>query len=89
VTDRIAAAHSKLEAGQDITIDIENASLVEVQSHAAAMDANIADLIMGLDDITAGFSKDFDSMREKLGMESFVGFFSPAKSDSMREERMR
>lgn len=89
VSSGIATAHNKLESGEDISVDIENASLDDVQAHAAAMDANIADLIMGLDDITAGFSKDFDSMREKTGFESFVGFFSSAKSDSMREERMR
>jgi hypothetical protein len=44
---------------------------------------------MGLDDVTAGFSKDFDEMRSKTGMESFVGIFSTAKSESMRQERLR
>jgi hypothetical protein len=53
------------------------------------MNANIAELIMGLDDVTAGFSKDFDEMRSKTGMESFIGIFSNAKSESMRQERMR
>jgi hypothetical protein len=53
------------------------------------MNANIAELIMGLDDVTAGFSKDFDEMRTKTGMESFIGIFSSAKADSMRQERMR
>ena len=53
------------------------------------MNANIAELIMGLDDVTSAFSKDFDEMRTKTGWESFVGFFSPGKADSMRQERMR
>jgi hypothetical protein len=44
---------------------------------------------MGLDDVTAGFSKDFDEMRSKTGWESFVGVFSRAKADSMRQERIR
>jgi hypothetical protein len=44
---------------------------------------------MGLDDVTAGFSKDFDEMRSKTGMESFIGIFSTAKSESMRQERLR
>ena len=39
--------------------------------------------------MTAAFSKDFDEMRSKTGMESFIGFFNKAKSDSMRQERMR
>ncbi|MBL9054379.1 MAG: hypothetical protein JNN02_11680, partial [Tabrizicola sp.] len=43
----------------------------------------------GLDDVTAGFSRDFDEMRTKTGMESFIGLFSSAKAESMRQERMR
>ena len=42
-----------------------------------------------LDDVTAGFSKDFDAMRDKTGWETFVGVFAAAKSESMRQERMR
>jgi hypothetical protein len=60
-----------------------------VHKHTDLMNANIAELIMGLDDVTAGFSKDFDEMRTKTGMESFIGIFSTAKSESMRQERMR
>ena len=86
---KIDVAKSKLDAGQDISIDIENATLDDVHAHTQAMDANIADLILGLDDVTAGFSKDFDSMRNKTGWESFVGFFSKDRSESLRQERMR
>ena len=89
LTSRIETAQSRLEAGEDISVDIENATLDDVHAHAELMNANIADLIMGLDDVTAGFSKDFDAMREKTGWESFVGIFSSAKADSMREERLR
>ncbi len=89
LTSRIETARTKMEQGEDIAIDIENATLDDVHSHAELMNANIAELIMGLDDVTAGFSKDFDAMREKTGWETFVGVFSAAKSDSMREERMR
>ncbi len=53
------------------------------------MNANIAELIMGLDDVTAAFSKDFDQMRSKTGWESFVGIFAKGKSESMRQERIR
>ena len=42
-----------------------------MHKHTDLMNANIAELIMGLDDVTAGFSKDFDEMRSKTGMESF------------------
>lgn len=89
LTSRIEVARQKMEAGTDISVDIENATLEEVHAHTEAMNANIAELIMGLDDVTAGFSKDFDEMRTKTGWESFVGIFSGAKADSMRQERIR
>jgi hypothetical protein len=87
VTGRIEAARAKLDEG--ISIDVENATLDDVHKHTDLMNANIAELIMGLDDVTAGFSKEFDEMRTKTGMESLIGFFSSAKSESMRQERMR
>lgn len=88
-TMRFETARKKLDAGEDISIDIENATLDDVHAHTELMGANIAELIMGLDDVTATFSKDFDAMRSKTGWESFVGFFSKARSDSIRQERMR
>ena len=57
-------------------IDIENASLEDVHAHTDVMNANITELIMGLDDVTSAFSKDFDGMRNKTGWESFVGIFA-------------
>jgi len=89
LTSRIEVAREKMAAGTDIAVDIENASLDEVHAHTELMNANIAELIMGLDDVTSGFSQDFDEMRNKTGMETFIGFFSSAKADSMRQERMR
>ncbi|MGJ8590547.1 MAG: hypothetical protein ACSHXW_20860, partial [Yoonia sp.] len=79
----------KMATGTDIAVDIENASLEDVHAHTELMNANIAELIMGLDDVTSGFQQDFDEMRSKTGWEKFVGMFSGAKADSMREERMR
>ena len=89
LTSRIETARSKLKAGDDITIDIENASLEDVHQHTELMNGNIAELIMGLDDVTSGFSEDFSAMRDKTGWESFVGIFSKGKSESLRQERMR
>ena len=63
------------QAGTDISVDIENASLEDVHAHTELMNANIAELIMGLDDVTSAFSKDFDEMRSKTTMESIVGWF--------------
>ena len=89
LTSRIETARSKLDTGADISIDIENATLEDVHRHTELMNANIAELIMGLDDVTAGFSKDFDQMRSKTGWESFVGIFARGKSEAMRQERLR
>ncbi|MEL7098133.1 MAG: hypothetical protein AAGM84_04820 [Pseudomonadota bacterium] len=89
LTSRIEAAREKMKTGTDAMLDIENASLEDVHAHTDVMNANIAELIMGLDDVTAAFSKDFDEMRSKTGWESFVGIFSSAKADSMRQERVR
>ena len=58
-----------MAAGTDISVDIENASLEDVHAHTELMNANIAELIMGLDDVTSAFSKDFDEMRSKTTME--------------------
>ena len=88
VTARIEAGRAKIEAGE-AAIDVENATLDDVRKHTDVMNANIAELIMGLEDVTAGFSKDFDEMRSKTGWESFVGIFSGAKSESLRQERLR
>ena len=89
LTARIETARAKISTGENADIDIENATLDDVNAHTDVMNANIAELIMGLDDVTSGFSKDFDEMRSKSGWESFVGIFSSAKSDSMRQDRMR
>ncbi|UWR26613.1 hypothetical protein K3757_01420 [Sulfitobacter sp. S223] len=89
LTSRIETARAKLKTGDAAEIDIENASLEDVHAHTEVMNANIAELIMGLDDVTAGFSRDFDEMRSKTGWESVVGIFSSAKADSMRQERVR
>jgi hypothetical protein len=88
-SDQMDKVSQKLETGADISIDIENATLDDVHAHSELMNANIAELIMGLDDVTAGFSQDFNEMRDKTGWESFVGIFSRGKSESLRQERMR
>lgn len=87
ITSQMEAARSKLDQGT--TLDVENATLEDVHKHTDLMNANIAELIMGLDDVTAGFSKEFSEMRSKTGLESFIGIFSSAKAESMRQERMR
>lgn len=93
--DKIAqmgAALDRATAAADaatLPVDVANATLADVHAHTEAMNANIAELIMGLDDVTAGFSKDFEELRSKTGWESFVGIFARGKSEAMRQERLR
>ena len=89
ISGKIETARSKMAQGTDITLDIENASLEDVHAHSDMMNGNIAELILGLDDVTSGFSKDFDSMRSKTGWEKFVGVFSKKRAEMMRQERIR
>ena len=84
-----AFAGSKIAEAESLPIDIENADLQDVEAHNEAMNANIAELIIGLDEVTAGFSKEFDAMRDKTGWETLVGWFSSDKADSLRAERIR
>lgn len=89
MTSRIEKVRLKMAQGEDIAVDIENASLDDVHAHSDLMNANIAELIMGLDDVTSAFSKDFDELRNKTGWESFIGVFSKSRSEHLRQERMR
>ncbi len=72
-----------------IDLDIENATLEEVHRQQEVMNANIAELIIDLDDVTSSFGAQFNEMRDKTSWESFVGWFSKAKSDSLRSDRIR
>lgn len=83
------AVEQAVGSESEIAIDIENATLEDVHAHNEAMSHSIAELIIGLDEVTSGFSRQFDEMRQKSGWESFVGIFSSAKAESMREERIR
>ncbi|WP_210528919.1 hypothetical protein [Rubellimicrobium arenae] len=89
LTSRIEGARSRVGQGTEVPLDIENATLQDVHRHTEVMNANIAELIMGLDDVTEAFSRDFAEMRNKTGWETFVGFFNATRSEAMRQERMR
>ncbi len=89
LTKSFDAVEQAVGSDTDIAIDIDNATLDDVRSHNETMNHSIAELIIGLDSVTSEFSSQFDQMRQKTGWESFVGFFSSAKSESMREQRVR
>ena len=78
------AGHARLQ------FDVENATLEDVHSHTDLMNANIAELIMGLDDVTAGFSPGIrrDAVEDRDGKLHRHLFLVPSPK-SMRQERMR
>ncbi len=88
VTSVLQSGESKVgELG--VGLDIENAELEDVQLQQEAMNGNIAELIVELDEVTAGFGKQFDTMRSKTMGEKLIGFLSSHKSESMRASRIR
>ncbi|MDH6267050.1 putative DNA-binding protein YlxM (UPF0122 family) [Rhizobium sp. SG_E_25_P2] len=86
VLDRFAKADAKIG---DASFDIENARIQDVLTQQKVMEANIADLILGLEDATNVFGSEFESMKSYTGFEKFVGIFSKQKAQRMRTDRVR
>lgn len=86
VLDKFAKADTKIG---DAAFDIENARIQDVLSQQKVMEGNIADLIIGLEDATNVFGSEFESMKNYTGMEKFIGFFSKAKAQRLRTDRVR
>lgn len=86
VLDKIAQTDKKIG---EVDFDIENARIEDVIKQQKTMEANIADLIIGLEDATNVFGSEFESMKSYTGWETFVGFFSKQRQQRMRTERVR
>lgn len=86
VLEQFAKADTKIG---DTNFDIENARLQDVLSQQKVMEANIADLIIGLEDATNVFGSEFESMKSYTGYEKFIGIFSKQKMQRMRTDRVR
>ena len=84
--DRFAKADAAIG---DADFDIENARIQDVLKQQSVMEANIADLIIGLEDATNVFGQEFESMKSYTTWESIVGMFSKQRMQRMRSERVR
>ncbi len=84
--DRFAKTDTKIG---NADFDIENARIEDVLKQQKTMEANIADLIIGLEDATNVFGTEFESMKSFTGWENFVGVFSAQRKQRMRTERVR
>ncbi len=80
---------SASESLGDVDFDIENARIEDVLAQQKLMEANIADLFIGLEDVTNSFGAEFESMKGYSVGETLVGFFSRKKAQSMRNNRVR
>lgn len=84
--DKLAKSDAKI--GQ-ADFDIENARIEDVLKQQKTMEANIADLIIGLEDATNVFGSEFESMKGYTTWESIVGVFSEQSKQRMRTDRVR
>jgi len=76
------------KTGEDLDLDFDNASLADAQQKSKVLDDNIASLISALDGTTTLIDDDFKVMRQKTGMEKFIGVFSSSKSNELRSKRV-
>jgi hypothetical protein len=86
VLDTIAKADKKIGSAE---FDIENARIEDVLRQQKVMEADIAELILGLEDATNTFGSEFESMKSFSGWENFIGLFSKARASRMRSDRVR
>src|SRR5690606_16662624 len=84
--DRLAQSDQKIGATD---FDIENARIEDVINQQKVMEANIADLTIGLEDATNVFGTEFENMKSFTGWETFIGIFSAESKQRMRTERVR
>jgi hypothetical protein len=91
--EKTSTVLSKLAQGDikigDPNFDIENANLQDVIKQGQVMEANIADLILSLEDVTNTFGSEFNQMQTLTGVEKMIGFFSKKKAQSLRTDRVR
>ncbi len=73
----------------DVDFDIENARIEDVLAQQKVMEANIADLIISLEDVTDSFGAEFKNMRTFTLSEKLVGIFSRKKAQAMQNDRVR
>ena len=85
--DKIQGATA--ETDFSIDLDIENAKLSEVNKAQDALNANIANMILSLNETTNGIGANFSQMKSNTGMEKFVGIFSKQKANEMRTTRVK
>ncbi|PZO81843.1 MAG: hypothetical protein DI629_03085 [Mesorhizobium amorphae] len=84
--DKFAQTDAKIGNAE---FDIENARIQDVINQQKTMEANIADLIIGLEDATNSFGTEFESMKSFTSWETFVGMFSEQSKQRMRTDRVR
>jgi len=80
---------AKTDSFGEVNFDIENATIDDVLNQQKVMESNIADLIIGLEDVTESFGAEFNNMKSFSVSEKLIGFFSKKKAQAMRNDRVR
>ncbi len=88
-SDTILEKIAENETLGDVDFDIENARIEDVLNQQKVMEANIAELIIGLEDVTNSFGSEFQSMQDFSLSEKLVGIFSKKRAQAMRNDRVR
>lgn len=86
---KVLTEMAEVESLGDVNFDIQNARIEDVLNQQKVMEANIADLIISLEDVTNSFGSEFENMQNFTVSEKLIGMFSRQKAKSMRNERVR
>jgi hypothetical protein len=74
---------------QSVEIDVNDSDFGAVLVNEEHMQANIASLVYGLDEITRTFGDEFKTMSQSTFGESLISIFSKKKSEEMKTSRIR
>lgn len=88
-SEKVLEQVAKTDQLGELNFDIENARIEDVLAQQKMMEGNIADLIIGLEDVTNSFGTEFKNMQDYTMSEKLVGIFSKTKARSMHNERVR
>lgn len=88
-TEAVLEKFAETETIGEVDFDIENARIEDVLHQQSVMEANIADLIVSLEDVTDSFGSQFEAMKTLTFTEQLVGFFSKKRAEAMHNDRVR
>ncbi|MTH95903.1 hypothetical protein [Roseibium sp. RKSG952] len=77
------------ESIQNLEVDMADDDFEAVFKNQELIQANLAGLVQGLDQVTLAFGQEFKQMAEPTTWEAIVGFLSKNKAEQLRSERVK